>query len=166
MVTKTKKASESGAAKAKSSAQLAGTVKESAQQIWLAGLGAFSKAQEEGGKVFQALVQEGMSLQRRTQSAAEEKLAEATGHMATDLSSKATGQWDKLEGIFEERVSRALKKLGVPNTSEMETLAERVDQLSRKVDSLTRRTSAKAVHPTAKAAKTPRKRPAATRKAA
>ena len=89
-----------------SSAQLASTVKESAQQIWLAGLGAFSKAQEEGGKVFETLVKEGMTIQKRTQSAAEEKLAEATSRMtsmASDLSNKASGQWDKLESIFEDR---------------------------------------------------------------
>ena len=39
--------------------QLTSTIKESTQQIWLAGLGAYAKAQEEGGKIFEALVQEG-----------------------------------------------------------------------------------------------------------
>ncbi|HEX7892050.1 MAG TPA: phasin family protein [Ramlibacter sp.] len=119
-----------------SSAQLASTVKESAQQIWLAGLGAFSKAQEEGGKVFETLVKEGMGIQKRTQSAAEEKLAEATSRMtsmASDLSNKASGQWDKLESIFEERVSRALKKLGVPTAREIDELAQRVEELHRTV---------------------------------
>ena len=54
-----KKLQKSGAESSETSAaQLAGTVKESAQQIWLAGLGAFSKAQEEGGKVFEALVKD------------------------------------------------------------------------------------------------------------
>ena len=67
----------------KAGAQLSGTVKESAQQIWLAGLGAFAKAQEEGGKVFEALVKEGTSIQRKTQAAAEEKISEATNRMAT-----------------------------------------------------------------------------------
>ena len=43
----------------KSSPQLSSAVKDSAQQIWLAGLGAFAKAQEEGSKVFDALVKEG-----------------------------------------------------------------------------------------------------------
>ena len=96
-------------AEKKSGAQLSGTIKDSASQIWLAGLGAFAKAQEEGGKVFEALVKEGMSIQRKTQAAAEEKLSEATTRMATmatDLSSKASGQWDKLETIFEERAIR------------------------------------------------------------
>src|SRR4051812_2526241 len=60
---------------------LAGTVKESAQQIWLAGLGAFSKAQAEGGKVFEALVKEGVSLQRKTHAVAGEKIGEVTSKM-------------------------------------------------------------------------------------
>ena len=124
---------------AKSGAQLSGTVKDSAQQIWLAGLGAFSKAQEEGGKVFEALVKEGMSIQRKTQAAAEEKISEATNRMAsmaTDISSKASGQWDKLEGIFEERVSRALNKLGVPSAKDIDVLIARIDELNRNVAKL------------------------------
>lgn len=139
MVKKLQKSSEEGSAR--SSAQLASTVKESAQQIWLAGLGAFSKAQEEGGKVFEALVKEGMTIQRRTQSAAEEKLTEATTRMtsmASELSNKATGQWDKLESIFEDRVSRALRKLGVPTGGEVEALMQRVEELDRTVAAMRR----------------------------
>ena len=110
-------------------AQLSGTVRESAQQIWLAGLGAFAKAQEEGGKVFEALVKEGTAIQRKTQAAAEEKISEATNRMATmatDISAKASGQWGKLEDIFEERVSKALNKLGVPSAKEENMRKERV----------------------------------------
>ena len=68
------------------------SVKDSAQQIWLAGMGAFSKAQAEGGKVFEALVKEGLSLQRKTQAVAEEKISEVTSKMsdmAGDMSGKA-----------------------------------------------------------------------------
>src|SRR4051812_5274504 len=137
MVTKTKKpASGSAGSTDAKNAQLASTVKESAQQIWLAGLGAFSKAQEEGGKVFEALVKEGTALQRKTQAAAEEKISEATNRMATmaaDVSSKASGQWGKLEDIFEERVSRALKKLGVPTNKDIDALVARIDELNRSV---------------------------------
>ena len=156
----------------KSSAQLAGTVKESAQQIWLAGLGAFSKAQEEGGKVFDALVREGVSIQKRTQNVAEEKLSEATSRMASmasDLSNKASGQWDKLETIFEERVSRALKKLGVPAARDIDDLVDRIDELQRTVASLqgggARKTAAK--RPAGKTAgKTAARKRAPARKAA
>src|SRR4249920_1135866 len=91
--------------------QLAATVKESAQQIWLAGLGAFSKAQAEGKVVFEALVKEGTSLQKKTQAAAEEKMSEVSERVTTltnGVSSKAGAKWDKLESIFEDRVSRAL----------------------------------------------------------
>ena len=125
-------------------AQLSGTVKESAQQIWLAGLGAFSKAQEEGGKVFETLVKEGLTNQRKTQAAAEEKISEATNrmaNMATDISSKASGQWDKLEGIFEERVSKALNKLGVPSAKDIDVLIARIDELNRNVAKLSTKTA-------------------------
>jgi poly(hydroxyalkanoate) granule-associated protein len=96
---------------------LAAQVKDSAQQIWLAGMGAFSKAQAEGRQVFEALVKEGTSLQKKTQSAAEERIGEVTTKMtamAGDVSAKAGQQWDKLESIFEERTAKALKRLGVP----------------------------------------------------
>lgn len=119
---------------ARPDAPLPDAIKDSAHEIWLAGLAAFSKAQQEGGKVFEALVQEGMAIQRRTQSAAEEKMAEATHKMssfANDFSNRASGQLDKLEGIFEDRVARALKGLGVPTAKEVQALAERVAALEK-----------------------------------
>jgi poly(hydroxyalkanoate) granule-associated protein len=118
-------------------AQLAGSVKDSAQQIWLAGLGAFAKAQEEGGKVFETLVKEGLSIQRKTQSAAEERIAEATSRMtalANDISARATGKWDKLETIFQDRVAKALNGLGAPSARDMEALAARVHELEQRLE--------------------------------
>jgi poly(hydroxyalkanoate) granule-associated protein len=113
---------------------LSSTVKESAQQIWLAGLGAFAKAQEEGSKVFDTLVKEGMTMQQKTQAAAGEKLSEATSRMtsmASDLSSRASGQWDKLETMFEGRVSKALTRLRVPTAEDIEVLSARIEELNR-----------------------------------
>ena len=98
---------------------LAGAVKDSAQQIWLAGMGAFSKAQEEGGKVFEALVKEGMSLQKKTQGIAEEKISEVTGKMtamAGTVQAKAGQNWDKLEAIFEAFVQSSRTKDGSGGT--------------------------------------------------
>jgi len=118
-------------------------VQESAQQIWLAGLGAFAKAQEEGSKVFQGLVEEGLELQRQTKAAAEEKLAEAANKLRSladasklrvaNLNAKAVQPWDKLEGIFEERVGKALKHLGVPSMAEFEALQVELAALKKKV---------------------------------
>ena len=154
---------------------LANAVKESAQQIWLAGLGAFSKAQEGGGKVFESLMKEGLSIQRKTQAAAEEKISEATSKMANmagDIQSKAGHQWEKLENIFEDRVAKALNKLGVPSAKDVEALIARIDELSKSVQKMSPKappgkTAAKtATKPTAKKAATPAaKRPAARKSA-
>ena len=133
MVTKTQKSGTSKASTATSGSPLSGAIKDSAQQIWLAGLGAFSKAQEEGGKAFESLVKEGLSIQRKTQAVAEERISEATHRMsgmATEISSKAAGQWDKLENIFEDRVAKALNKLGVPSARDIDALIERIDALN------------------------------------
>jgi len=127
------------AAPQNSASHLSGSVKDSAQQIWQAGLGAFAKAQAEGTRAFEALVKEGTSLQRKTQAAAEEKITEATSrmtNMATDISSKASGQWDKLENIFEERVAKALNKLGVPSAKDISALIARIDELNKSVQKL------------------------------
>jgi poly(hydroxyalkanoate) granule-associated protein len=121
--------------------QLAGSVKDSAQQIWLAGMGAFSKAQAEGGKVFEALVKEGMNLQKKTQGMAEEKISEVTGKMsamAGNVTSKAGQNWDKLESIFEQRVAKALNTLGVPTAKDVDALIKRVDDAGRRGGRLAR----------------------------
>ncbi len=175
MVTKIHKKS----APAQESVPLSGSVKDSAQQIWQAGLGAFTRAQAEGTKAFEALVKEGISMQRKTQAAAEEKITEATSkmtNMATDITSKATGQWDKLENIFEDRVAKALNKLGVPSAKEVNALIARIDELSAAVQKLSgqkaaskapakapAKSAAKAAAPVAKA---PAAKKAAPRKSA
>ncbi len=125
---------------------LAGSVKESAQQIWLAGMGAFAKAQAEGKQVFDALVKEGTALQKRTQNVAEEKFGDVTTKMtsmADDVSAKAGKQWDKLESIFEERTAKAMKKLGVPSSRDVQALMDRIDALSAQVASRARPAAAK-----------------------
>jgi poly(hydroxyalkanoate) granule-associated protein len=118
---------------------LAGNVRDSAQQIWLAGMGAFSRAQAEGGKVFESLIKEGMNLQRKTQGIAEEKINEVTGKMtsmAGDVQAKAGQQWDKLEAIFEQRTAKAMTKLGVPTAKDVDALIKRVDELAAAVAKL------------------------------
>ena len=112
-------------------------------------------------------MKEGLSIQRKTQAVAEEKLSEATNKMANmagDIQSKAGQQWDKLENIFEDRVAKALNKLGVPSAKDVEVLIARIDELNKSVQKM----SAKA--PAAKAAvKTATKttaRPAAKKSAA
>ncbi len=97
-------------------------VRESATQIWLAGLGAFSKAQQEGVKLFEALVAEGEKFQERTKTAADERLAE--------VREKATATWDKLEKVFEDPAGRALHALNVPSRKDIDVLSKRVHELT------------------------------------
>ncbi len=169
MVKKMKNSAEQATSKAGKAAtglmdsHLASSVKDSAQQIWLAGMGAFSKAQEEGGKVFDALVKEGMSLQKKTQGMAEDKISEVTGKMsamAGTVTAKAGQNWDKLESIFEARTAKAMNKLGVPTAKDVEALVQRVDALAAAVAKLSKtapvKASAKVAKPAAKATRTPR----------
>lgn len=119
--------------------QLAAAVKESAQQIWLAGLGAFARAQKEGGKVFETLVTQGLTIQKRTRAMTEERISEVTGRVgkvAGDISKQATESWDRLEQVFEERVARALNRLGVPTNTDIQALIARVDALNASVQAL------------------------------
>lgn len=142
--------------------QLSATIRESAQQIWLAGLGAFAKAQQEGNKVFDALIREGEAIQQKTRKVTEDKV--------TEMAARATGTWDKLEQVFENRVARSLGSLGVPTKDDVAALAKRVTELQAEVAKLGGG-APKAVKPKAAAVKpvrraTPKAAPKVTPKAA
>lgn len=110
------------------------TDSDTSRDVWLAGLGALAKAQAEGSKAFEALVSEGIAMQHKAQAMAQERLAEAAQRMeefTASASSAASGRWDKLEGIFEQRVARALARLGFPQVDELERLAARIDALEQ-----------------------------------
>ena len=115
--------------------ELASAVRSSAQQIWQAGLGAFAKAQEEGGRVFSKLVKEGTEFQKR----AEDKVADvgdSVSKLADGVGKQASGSWDKLEQVFEERVARALATIGVPMQNDIAALHAKIDALSLQVAAL------------------------------
>ena len=148
---------------------LAGSVKESAREIWLAGMGAFAKAQAEGKQVFESLVKEGASLQKKTQSVAEERFGEVTSRMtsmADDVTSRAGQQWDKLETIFEDRTAKALKKLGVPSAKDVQALSDRIEALRAQVGSRARAAGKTAARKTGAAKKAAPRKTAAKKRAA
>jgi len=120
-----------------------------AQQVWLAGLGAIAKAQEQGSKAIEALVNDGLAFQRKSQAEAQQRLQEATerlSHMASDFGQQATGRVDKLEHLFEDRVAKALHRLGMPTLLDIQMLNDRVAQLEAQLSAL-RGTSAKKATP-------------------
>ena len=110
-----------------------------AQQVWLAGLGAMAKAQEQGSKAMEALLNDGLAFQRKSQAEAQQRLQEATerlGHLASDFGQSASGRVDKLEHLFEDRVAKALHRLGMPSLLDIQLLSERVAQLESQLQTL------------------------------
>ena len=161
--------------------RLGKSITESAQQIWLAGMGAFNRAQAEGGKLFESLVRDGLSLEqtaRKFTGARADMVRDAVEGSVGQARERAADTWDKLEKVFEDRVQRALVKLGVPGRDDLNALTHRVERLTeelRKANGGAPKQAAKAPRKTAAkaparksakpAAKAPAKR-ASARKAA
>jgi len=115
--------------------QAANRVFNSANQIWLAGLGAFAKTQEEGSKLFDALVKEGEKVESRTRKAADDMVEDMKGRVE-EVRGKATERLDKLEQAFQDRVARALNRLGVPTNDDIQELSRRVEALHESIKKL------------------------------
>jgi poly(hydroxyalkanoate) granule-associated protein len=146
---------------------LSKSIMESAQQIWLAGMGAFGRAQQEGTKLFETLVKEGMNLEKHTRNLATGKVDEVRGVVEKNVGQvreRAADTWDRLEKVFEERVQRALNRLGVPSREDLQGLSKRVDQLNAELRKLSggnpapAKPKAAAKAPAKKASKAPAKK--------
>ena len=127
---------QAGRSRASAQAQaerLSKTLSESAQQIWLAGVGAFGRAQAEGTKLFEGLVKEGLNLEQTARKLAggrADVVRDAVETKVGHARERAADTWDRLEKVFEERVQRALVKLGVPGRDDLADLSRRVDTLT------------------------------------
>ena len=118
-------------------------VRDFARQIWLAGLGAFARAQDEGSKFFETLVQEGQAVDARMKKTADETTEPMKSGVETmkgkveEMRERATGAWNKLEEVFQSRVARALHRLGVPTREDIQQLFQQVELLSKNIQELT-----------------------------
>jgi poly(hydroxyalkanoate) granule-associated protein len=124
--------------------ELEAKVRESANRIWLAGLGAFTLAEQEGGKLFKSLVKKGEVIEstgrerfeeiaqgaKAAAEIAKERLASATG----DVRERAGETWSKVEREVDHRVASALEKVGVPSKSEIARLTRRIEELTALVE--------------------------------
>ncbi len=107
----------------------------SAQQVWLAGLGALARAQNEGSRLFESLVKEGEHAEERsreesTQGASLRDTVESTLGQARD---RAAGTWDRVEKSFEDRVHKVLRRMDIPSRADIEALNGRLDALNRRL---------------------------------
>ena len=113
--------------------RLSRSLSESAQQIWLAGVGAFGRAQAEGTKLFDSLVKEGSNFEqsaRKFAGSQAEVVRDAVESKVDQARERAVDTWDRLEKVFEDRVQKALVKLGVPGRADVTGLSRRVDALT------------------------------------
>jgi poly(hydroxyalkanoate) granule-associated protein len=136
--------------------QMSRSIVESAQHIWMAGIGAFNRAQGEGSKLFEALVKEGMSIEQSTRKIATgrvDAVRDAVEDRVGVVRERAVDTWDRLEKVFEDRVQRALTRLGVPGREDLTGLTARVNELNAELRKLAKTPAAKASAATKQAAK-------------
>src|SRR5262245_56132388 len=113
------------------SGEAAQAIRDSAQKIWLAGLGAFERAKTDGPRMFETLVEQGRSMGARAVGAADEALKNMR-------QASYGGKWDKLEQVFEDRVAKSLNRLGVLTRREIDDLSKQVQDLNQTVRELMR----------------------------
>ncbi|MGH8216536.1 MAG: phasin family protein [Rhodanobacteraceae bacterium] len=109
---------------------------DSAQQIWLAGLGALARTQQEGGRFFDALVEEGVRIQEKTHAYNEDQVKQGRQQSTAwmDQARKRTNAaMGKLENAFDERIARAAKRLQMPSDKDIQELSARIDALTSEV---------------------------------
>ena len=105
--------------------------------IWLAGLGAWAHAQAEGNKVFEALVRDGLSLQRKTQTMAEASLSQATEQLAVLTERASSTPLDGLSRLFDTRVAKAMARLDLPDAAAWQAAQDRLTELEAQLTALT-----------------------------
>src|SRR3970040_1960167 len=118
---------------AEQAASLSRGLSDTAQQIWLAGVGAFARAQTESTKLFEGLVKEGLSLEKSALRFADtqaEVVRDAVETGVDTATARATGALGQLEAAVEGGVRRALTRLGVPDRNELAELSRKVELLS------------------------------------
>lgn len=101
------------------------------KQIWLAGLGAFSKAEEEGSRLFDSLVQMGSELEAKTK--------ELNRHQFKHALIRKKEAKDVLESKdeqMENTVQQMLGKADYVSVRDFQTLEKLVLELHKKLDLL------------------------------
>lgn len=109
--------------------RLAHSLGESAQQVWLAGLGALGRAQTESSRLFDTLVQEGQTMERNTREFTDRQ-SEAARSSLEGARGRAFESWGRIEHAFEDRVQRTLSRMGVPVREDLAELNRRIDELT------------------------------------
>ncbi len=118
-------------------------VTHSAQQVWLAGLGALARAQDEGSRLFDSLVKEGESAEARSreESSTGASLRDSVESTLGQARDRAAGTWDRLEKSVDDSVHRVLRRMDIPSRADIEALNERLDALNQRLAQAENRSS-------------------------
>jgi poly(hydroxyalkanoate) granule-associated protein len=135
-------------------------LQESANKIWLAGLGAVSLAEQEGGKLFDRLVKKGERYEEEGRERIEpvrDRVESYTAgarkqaaKAADELVDRAGEAWTAVGGNLDEAVAAALAKLGVPSRDEIRRLTRRIEHLTELVEKKAARPAKRAPRKSAK----------------
>ena len=141
----------------KSSNVVVAEIEKYSRQIWLAGLGAYSKVSKDGSKLFDSLVKDGEKAEKVAKTEVDKQVevvkesVESAKTRVSGVKGKALGKWNELEEAFDKRLNSAISRLGVPSRNEVKALQDQVETLTAQIEKLTGTTVA-AAKPAAKAA--------------
>ncbi len=127
----------------KESSSWIGGIEKYSRQIWLAGLGAYSKISNDGTKLFDTLVKDGEHAEAQAKTEVDKQVdtvkssAKSARSRVGDVKDKALGKWSELEEAFDTRLNSAISRLGVPSRNEVKALHSKVDTLTRQLEKLT-----------------------------
>lgn len=125
------------------SSSWAGGIEKYSRQIWLAGLGAYSKISNDGSKLFENLVKDGEKAEKQVKEEVDDQVdsvkaqASSAKSRVGDVKDRALGKWGELEEAFDKRLNSAISRLGVPSRNEVRELHSKVDALTRQIEKLT-----------------------------
>jgi poly(hydroxyalkanoate) granule-associated protein len=147
--SKKRRTSESVGSRAQAkTGRAAGSLIESVQQVWLAGMGAIAKAQGKGPAAFQDVVAQALALLEQSRSGAGKRIRdvfetaqESVEARVGSARDQATETWENLEALFQSRVQKALQQIGVPSAEEVRLLTRRVAELNASVKALSTKRS-------------------------
>lgn len=124
----------------KESSSWVGGIEKYSRKIWLAGLGIYSKIDQDGPKLFDTLVKDGEKAEKQAKKTAEEVADSAkssTSSRVSGVKDRALGKWGELEEAFDKRLNSAISRLGVPSRNEIKALHQQVDTLTKQIEKLT-----------------------------
>ena len=99
-------------------------VKDSAHNVWLAGLGFWAKAERNGSEMFEQLVKDGEKIESKV------KEKDLFGGRIERTQERVNESITKLENVFDQRMAKTLNKLQIPSRRDIDGLKGQIDEIA------------------------------------